>query len=180
QEQRELGEALRIQRKLVPSVMPQLEGWEIGWSWQPAAGVGGDCFDAIAFGRTRVGLSVADVVGKRVPAALLMSKLQTASRASAPGRARPAELCQLVNRILCGHIAEGRFISFFYCVVDADDGTITFANAGHYPPILVRSSGDVDRLERGGAVLGVFNDGVYDQGRVAVATGDRLVLFTDG
>jgi sigma-B regulation protein RsbU (phosphoserine phosphatase) len=180
QEQRELEEALRIQRKLLPSVMPQLEGWEIGWSWQPAAGVGGDCFDAIAFGRTRLGLSVADVVGKGIPAALLMSNLQAAVRAFATDAAQPAELCQLVNRILCGHIAEGRFISFFYCVVDADDGTITFANAGHYPPILVRSSGDVERLERGGAVLGVFNDGVYDQGRVAVATGDRLVLFTDG
>jgi phosphoserine phosphatase RsbU/P len=179
-EQRELEEARRIQRKLLPSSMPQLDGWEIGWSWQPAAGVGGDCFDAIGFGRTRLGLSVADVVGKGIPAALLMSNLQAAVRAFATEAAQPAELCQLVNRILCGHIAEGRFISFFYAVLDSDEGTITYTNAGHHPPILVRANGDVDRLEPGGAVLGVFPDGTYDQGRLAVASGDRLVLFTDG
>ncbi len=179
-EQREHEEARRIQRKLLPATMPQLDGWELATSWQPAAGVGGDCFDAISFGPSRLGVSIADVVGKGIPAALLMSNLQAAVRAFATDASQPADLCQQVNRILCGHIAEGRFISFFYCLVDNDEGTLTFANAGHYPPILVRADGSVERLATGGAVLGVFPDGTYEQGQVAIHSGDRLVLYTDG
>jgi serine phosphatase RsbU (regulator of sigma subunit) len=179
-DQRELAEALRIQRKLLPAQMPQLDGWEIASSWQPAAGVGGDCFDALPFGPTRIVLSIADVVGKGIPAALLMSNLQAAVRAFASDAVDPVDLCQQVNRILCGHIAEGRFISFFYCVLDADLGLLTYCNAGHYPPMLVRASGAVERLGAGGAVLGVFPDGAYEQGAVAIGGGDRLVMFTDG
>jgi sigma-B regulation protein RsbU (phosphoserine phosphatase) len=179
-ERRELDEARRIQRKLLPATMPPLDGWDVAVSWQPASGVGGDCFDAIAFGPGRVGLSIADVVGKGIPAALLMSNLQAAVRAFATDTTPPAELCQQVNRILCGHIAEGRFISFFYCVVDNDDSTLTFANAGHYPPILIRADGTVERLSAGGPVLGVFPDGAYEQGRVPLRRGDRVVLYTDG
>jgi phosphoserine phosphatase RsbU/P len=179
-EARELSEARRIQRKLLPSVVPEMEGFEIAASWQPAARVGGDCFDAIAFGRNRLALSIADVVGKGIPAALLMSNLQAAVRAFATDAAEPQDLCQQVNRILCGHIAEGRFISFFYCVADADLGTLTYANAGHYPPLLVRSDGCVERLDIGGAVLGVFPESVYAHGQAALGHGDRLVLFTDG
>jgi sigma-B regulation protein RsbU (phosphoserine phosphatase) len=179
-EARELDEARRIQRKLLPATLPQIDGCELAASWQPASGVSGDCFDAFAFGRARLGLSIADVVGKGIPAALLMSNLQAAVRAFATDAAQPAELCQQVNRILCGNIAEGRFISFVYCTLDADLGVLTYANAGHYPPILVRADGSVERLAAGGPVMGVFPDASYDQGRVGMASGDRLVLFTDG
>jgi sigma-B regulation protein RsbU (phosphoserine phosphatase) len=137
-EQRELDEARRIQRKLLPSVMPAIDGWEIAASWQPATGVGGDCYDAIPFGRSRLGVSIADVVGKGIPAALLMSNLQAAVRTFATDAAGLA--LQQVNRILCGRIAEDRFISFFYCVVDSSS-TLTFANAGHYAPVLVTPTG---------------------------------------
>jgi sigma-B regulation protein RsbU (phosphoserine phosphatase) len=180
QEQRELEEARRIQRKLLPSSLPQIAGCEIAWSWQPAAGVGGDCFDALGFGESKLGLSIADVVGKGVPAALLMSNLQAAVRAFATDVTAPGELCQQVNRILCGNIAEGRFISFFYCVVDTGLGTLTYANAGHYLPILARADGTVQRLHHGGPVLGVFADAGYEQDQIALSGGDRLILFTDG
>jgi phosphoserine phosphatase RsbU/P len=179
-EQRDMDEARRIQRTLLPAAMPQVDGCEIAASWQPAAGVGGDCYDAIPFGRSRIGLSIADVVGKGIPAALLMANLQATLRAFATGLAQPADLCQQANRVLCGHIAEGRFISFFYCVADTDEGTLTYANAGHYPPILVRADGRVERLAAGGPVLGVFPDGEYEQAQVAIESGDRLVLYTDG
>jgi sigma-B regulation protein RsbU (phosphoserine phosphatase) len=180
QEQRELEEARRIQRQLLPTTLPQLDGWELACSWQPAAGVGGDCFDAIALAPTRIALSIADVVGKGIPAALLMSNLQAAVRAFATATTEPRELCQQVNRILCGHIAEGRFISFCYCIIDTEIGTLTYCNAGHYPPIVARADGSVDRLTAGGAVLGLFPDSKYEQGGANVACGDRLVLFTDG
>ena len=129
---------------------------------------------------SRLGLSIADVVGKGIPAALLMSNLQAAVRAFATEATSPGELCQQVNRILCGNIAEGRFISFFYCTVDTALGLLTYANAGHYPPILVRADGSVERLSTGGPVLGVFADASYDQRQIPVASGDRLILFTDG
>jgi sigma-B regulation protein RsbU (phosphoserine phosphatase) len=180
QEQRERDEARRIQRTLLPATLPQLDGWEIASSWQPAAGVGGDCFDTIPFGRTRLGVSIADVIGKGIPAALLMSNLQAAVRAFATDTTQPQELCEQVNRILCGHVAEGRFISFFYCVVDAARGVLQYANAGHFPPVLVRASGEVLRLPVGGPVLGVLPGARYEQGQVTVAAGDRIVLFTDG
>jgi phosphoserine phosphatase RsbU/P len=179
-EARELDEARRIQRKLLPATLPQIDGCELAASWQPAAGVGGDCFDAIAFGASRLGLSIADVVGKGIPAALLMSNLQAAVRAFATEATAPGELCHQVNRILCGNIAEGRFISFFYCTVDTDLGVLTYANAGHYPAILVRVDGSVERLSTGGPVLGVFADASYDQRQISIASGDRLILFTDG
>ena len=99
---------------------------------------------------------IADVVGKGIPAALLMSNLQAAVRAFASEAAEPQALCHQVNRILCGNIAEGRFISFFYCVLDAPTGVLTYTNAGHYLPMLVRADGIVERLGAGGPVLGVL------------------------
>ena len=179
-ERRELAEALKIQQRLLPQQVPQIDGWEIAASWQPASGVGGDCFDAIRFGGSRLALSIADVVGKGIPAALLMSNLQAAVRAFASDVAEPHALCHQVNRILCGNIAEGRFISFFYCVLDATAGVLTYTNAGHYLPMLVRADGSTERLGEGGPVLGVLADAEYEQAHVALSPGDRLVLFTDG
>jgi sigma-B regulation protein RsbU (phosphoserine phosphatase) len=178
--QREVDEARRIQRQLLPTTLPQVDGCEIATQWVPASGVGGDCYDVIPFGRGRVGLCIADVVGKGIPAALLMSNLQASVRAFATDAMPPAELCQLVNRILCGRIAEGRFISFFYCAIDTADGTLTFSNAGHYLPIVVHADGTVSRLAEGGPVLGVFDDAFYEGGRISIASADRIVFFTDG
>jgi sigma-B regulation protein RsbU (phosphoserine phosphatase) len=179
-ERRELAEALKIQQRLLPQHVPQIDGWEIAASWQPASGVGGDCFDAIRFSDARLAISIADVVGKGIPAALLMSNLQAAVRAFASEAVEPAALCHQVNRILCGNIAEGRFISFFYCVLDACASVLTYTNAGHYLPIIVRADGSVERLGSGGPVLGVLADAEYEQAQVALTQGDRIVLFTDG
>jgi phosphoserine phosphatase RsbU/P len=179
-ERRELSEALRIQQRLLPQQVPQVDGYELAVSWQPASGVGGDCFDAIRFSESRLALTIADVVGKGIPAALLMSNLQAAVRAFASEAAEPRALCSQVNRILCGNIAEGRFISFFYCVLDAATGVLTYSNAGHYLPLLVHAEGGVERLDAGGPVLGVIPTAEYNQSHVTLSAGDRLILFTDG
>jgi phosphoserine phosphatase RsbU/P len=179
-DQRELEEARRIQRKLLPASIPQIDGCEIATQWQPASGVGGDCFDVIGFGPAKLGVCIADVVGKGIPAALLMSNLQAAVRAFATEAAHPSELCQQVNRILCGRIAEGRFISFFYCRIDMALGTLAYSNAGHWVPMLVHADGSVSRLTAGGTVLGVFADAAYEEAHEPIVSGDRLVLFTDG
>ena len=179
-DQRELEEARRIQRTLLPAVLPQMDGFELAASWQPASGVGGDCFDAIRFSSHRLALSIADVVGKGIPAALLMSNLQAAVRAFATEAARPDELCERVNTILCGHISEGKFISFFYCIVDSEVGSLTYANAGHFPPALIKADGTLIRLTSGGPVLGVLPAGTYESGTVSFGAGDRVILYTDG
>jgi sigma-B regulation protein RsbU (phosphoserine phosphatase) len=109
-----------------------------------------------------------------------MSNLQAAVRAFASDVVEPRDLCQQVNRILCGNIAEGRFISFFYALLDAATGTLIYTNAGHYQPMLVRTDGTPERLEVGGPVLGVIPEAEYEQGQISIGPGDRLVLFTDG
>lgn len=177
---RDYEEARQIQRALLPASMPTLGGCQVAARWTPAAGIGGDCYDVIRFSDTRFALSIADVVGKGLPAALLMSNLQAAVRAFATPTAEPHDVCSSVNRLLCRNIASGKFVTFCYVVVDLADGAVLYANAGHNPPLLIRASGAVERLETTGLVLGVSPDWSYTSGRVPFAPGDRLICFTDG
>jgi sigma-B regulation protein RsbU (phosphoserine phosphatase) len=177
---REQEDARLIQRTLLPSAMPEVKGCTIAARWIPASGIGGDCYDLLRFSDTRVGVSIADVVGKGLPAALLMSNLQAAVRAFATAQVLPQDLCASVNRLLCRNIASGKFVTFCYAVVDTVAHTIGYANAGHFPPILMRRNGTADRLTPTGLVLGVSPDWDYASAQVPVGRGDRLVCFTDG
>jgi sigma-B regulation protein RsbU (phosphoserine phosphatase) len=142
--------------------------------------VGGDCFDMLTFGAGAMGVYIADVAGKGVPAALLMSNLQAAVRAFAQDGAAPGSVCTSVNRLLCRNMASGRFVTFCYARIDIAAGKLTYANAGHNPPLLIRANGAIDKLSPGGTVLGVFDESTYEQGDFALRPGDRLVLYTDG
>ncbi len=177
---REHQEALLIQRALLPARMPVTGGCDLAATWTPAAGLGGDCYDVIAFPDHRVAVSIADVVGKGLPAALLMSNLQAAVRAFATPATDPQEVCASVNRLLCHNIAAGKFVTFAYAVVDAAVGEIRYANAGHNPPLVVRRNGSVERLSPTGLVLGITPDWAYSAGTVPFERGDRLVCYTDG
>jgi sigma-B regulation protein RsbU (phosphoserine phosphatase) len=159
--------------------VPQIGGVTLAVSWQPANGVGGDCFDTLQFGQG-LGISIADIAGKGLPAALLMSNLQAAVRAFAQETAAPSSICGSVNRLLCRNMAAGRFATFCYARVDATGRRIVYANAGHNPPLLIRSDGTCERLTDGGTVLGVFPETAYDQGELALGSGDRLLFYTDG
>lgn len=177
---REHQEALLIQRALLPPSLPSTSRFDIVGAWQPALGFGGDCYDAFVFAPDRIGLSIADVAGKGLPAALIMSSLQAAVRAFALESTPPSTVCASVNRLLCAQMIAGRFATFCYLKLDASSGALTYANAGHNPPLLVKSSGDVVRLDVGGMVMGVFPDTQFAEGAVAIDSGDRLVLYTDG
>jgi phosphoserine phosphatase RsbU/P len=176
---RDFEEARLIQRGLLPTTFPQVPGISVAVSWQPADGVGGDCFDTIGFGGA-VGVSVADIAGKGLPAALLMSNLQAAVRAFAQDAATPASICASVNRLLCRNMAPGRFATFCYARIDAGGGRLVYSNAGHNPPLLVSRNGTLSPLNCGGMVLGVFADTGYEQAELALNSGDRLVFYTDG
>jgi sigma-B regulation protein RsbU (phosphoserine phosphatase) len=177
---REHEEARMIQQALLPSVMPELAGCRLNAMWTPASGIGGDCYDVLRFSDTRAAVSIADVVGKGLPAALLMSNLQAAVRAFATAHAEPNDVCSSVNRLLCRNIASGKFVTFCYAVIDTEHRQLTYANAGHFPPVLVRADGKAERLGTTGLVLGVSNDWTYDTGLIDLRSGDRLVCFTDG
>jgi sigma-B regulation protein RsbU (phosphoserine phosphatase) len=177
---REQDDARRIQRALLPDTMPDIAGCELAAHWTPASGIGGDCYDVLAFGDSRVAISIADVIGKGLPAALLMSNLQAAVRAFATPHAEPHDVCASVNRLLCRNIAAGKFVSFCYAVLDIAAGLVTYANAGHFPPMLFHPSGRVDRLLSTGMVLGVAADSTFAQAQLSFPPGARLVWFTDG
>jgi len=179
-QEREYEEAHEIQQGLLPKEIPQIAGYEIFGGWQPASAVGGDYFDALRFSEAKMALCIADVSGKGMPAALLMSNLQAAVKAFASDAIAPKDLCSKVNRVICSNIAANRFITFFYCLHDAKRRRLVYANAGHDAPILERSDGTRVRLREGGAVLGVFRDWNYEQHEVGFGPGDRLLLFTDG
>jgi len=179
-QQRELEDARLIQRGLLPTAMPQTSAVQLASSWRPANGVGGDCFDALTFPGGGVGITIADVAGKGVPAALLMSNLQAAVRAFAQEEAPPSSVTASVNRLLCRNMASGRFVTFCYARIDVASGRLTYANAGHNPPLLVHAGGTVDLLVPGGTVLGVFAESTYEAGELRIGSGDRLVFYTDG
>lgn len=178
-QQRELEEARLIQRGLLPTSVPQIAGIDVAVAWQPANGVGGDCFDTLAFG-SALGVSIADIAGKGLPAALLMSNLQAAVRAFAQESVPPSSICGSVNRLLCRNMASGRFATFCYARIEPAARRIQYSNAGHNPPLLVRADGTVALLSEGGMVLGVFTETGYGQAVLPLSSGDRLVFYTDG
>lgn len=179
QQEEDYQKAREIQEGLLPKRIAQIRGYEVSGSWQPALTVGGDYYDVLNFGESMLGIAIADVVGKGVSAALLMANLQAAVRAFAADTRDPSQVCEKINGVICSNIATGKFITFFYCVLDAAQRRLTYCNAGHNPPILMRA-GQLARLEHGGALLGVFSDWKYEQRSVDLVAGDRILLFTDG
>jgi sigma-B regulation protein RsbU (phosphoserine phosphatase) len=180
QQQEELKRAREIQQMLLPSTLPQLAGVQIAGAWQPAREVGGDYFDVIQLDKNSLGICVGDVAGKGITAALLMANLQASFRAFAIPEASPQVVCTKLNKFLCANTAAGKFVTFFYAVLDADARTLTYENAGHSPGLLLRSNGTTETLQGGGAVLGALPDWTYQDYTAQLQPGDQLLLSTDG
>ncbi|MBZ5572075.1 MAG: SpoIIE family protein phosphatase [Acidobacteriia bacterium] len=176
----ELQEARDIQNKLLPKKLPEVADYEIAGITQPVRFVGGDYYNVVRISDAQTVLCIADVAGKGLAAALLMSSLQAALKPLMWQKLAPRELCSRLNRILCDITPVGKFTSFFYSVLDSRDARLTYCNAGHNPPILVRANGEATELNAAGAVLGQFPDWVYEQSEVRLGSGDKLLLFTDG
>lgn len=177
---REIEEARAIQLGFLPKEIPQIAGYEIAGAWQPARVVGGDYYDVLAFEGDTLGLCIADVAGKGMPAALLMSNLQAAVRGLASPSMSPEILCERLNSLICRNIASDRFITFFYAHLDGASRQLCYANAGHNAPIVTHRDGTYERLDEGGSVLGIFQAQKYVIGRQTLLPGDTVLLFTDG
>lgn len=176
----ELNEAREIQRGLMPRRMPNLQGFSLASAWQPAHEVSGDYLAAFKFNESHAALCVADVAGKGFPAALLMSNMQAALKSLVCDRISPSELCVKLNRLMCGNTPLRKFVSFFYGDLAVSNRTLTFTNAGHNPPMLMRRNGESIQLDDGGCVIGAFTDSNYVQREIKFGEGDKLLLFTDG
>jgi len=176
----EIDEAGVTQRGLLPRNIPQFPGYDISAAWRPAGTVSGDYLDVLKLDSNHLALCVADVIGKGVPAALLMSNVQAAVHALASEMLPTGELTGRLNRIVAANLGSGKFITLFYGVLDKAHRRLTYTNAGHNEPILIHQNGECVRVNHGGVVLGVFPDWSYKQEHVDLAPGDRLVLFTDG
>jgi sigma-B regulation protein RsbU (phosphoserine phosphatase) len=180
EQEREIGEAKAIQEKLLPREIPQMPGYEVASAWQSARLVGGDYFDILPLDEKTLGLCIADVAGKGMPAALLMSNLQAAVRGLASLSVGPDLLCRRLNSLIYRNTANDRFITFFYAQLDGPRRRLAYVNAGHNAPFVLRSNGSHERLRDGGTVLGVFASPDYELGSAQLSPGDRVVLFTDG
>jgi len=178
--EQEISEARAIQERLLPKEIPQLPGFEIACAWQSALTVGGDYYDILPLTGSTLGLCIADVSGKGLPAAFLMSNLQAAVRGLASPALAPEKLCARLNALLCRNTMDDRFITFFFAQLDGRSRLLHYANAGHNPPILLRRDGSHERLTEGGSVLGIFPEQDYVSASVPLASGDRVVLYTDG
>jgi sigma-B regulation protein RsbU (phosphoserine phosphatase) len=175
----ELTESQEIQEALLPKDLPRIEGIEIAVAWQPARAVGGDYFDVIKLDDRHSAICIADAAGKGMPAALLMSNAQAVLKSFAAAGVPAYELCGQVNSVMCQNMVPHRFISCFYGLLDTKTRKLSYTNAGHCPPMLVRR-GTCTRMKEGGPVLGVFPDQSYLQSEIELSSGDSLLFFTDG
>ena len=172
--------AAELQARLLPAKAPDVPGYEVaGWSLSSEA-VGGDFFDFIPLGGGRLGLAVGDVVGKGLPAALLMANVQATLRGQAPGAASVVACLERANGLLHASTSPREFVTLFYGVLDPDRHRFRYANAGHNRPLLVPAGMAPVRLETGGLALGLAPTTSYGEAEVELGPGDLLVVFSDG
>jgi serine phosphatase RsbU (regulator of sigma subunit) len=176
----ELRLAREIQARLFPARPPEVPGLELAGVSHPAREVGGDYFDYVPLPDGRVVLTVADVSGKGVPAALLMSSFRAVLRSLPLEEMGPSEILERLNRFLCATVEPGRFVTAFLGLADGRRGEVRCALAGHDPPILVQPSGEVLRPRAGGPVLGLLPAARFPEASLQLEPGGLLVAFTDG
>jgi sigma-B regulation protein RsbU (phosphoserine phosphatase) len=178
--QRELELAADIQRQLLPSSLPQVEGFEFaGWS-RPARHVGGDYYDVRQAQGGGVDLVLGDVSGKGMPAALLVSTLHSALRLLLAARPFGADLVESLNRHIAEASAANKFITLTAARLDPATARVRYVNAGHNPPLVVRHDGAIEELPPGGLPLGIFAAARYQAADLDLAPGDLLCIFSDG
>ncbi|HTP89128.1 MAG TPA: SpoIIE family protein phosphatase [Bryobacteraceae bacterium] len=177
---RELSQAAEIQQGLLPSAAPKMAGLDLAGYNVPCRTVGGDYYDYIPCVDGRVAVMVGDVAGKGMPAALLMSNLQARAQILFDDPQDLGAVVARLNRIICQNCPGNRFITFFVAVVDPKSGEMTWCNAGHNPPILIRANGEIEQLQGGGLILGIMPMAPYSHKTGKMNPGDMLVMFSDG
>ncbi len=176
----QLEVARQVQLELLPPRDPQLEGFDISAYNFPTEEVSGDYYDWVRIYDDQIGIVIADVAGKGVPAALLMAFLRASLRAASHIGYAPQISMSKVNYLLWESIERNQFVTAFYGILDATNRTLAYSNAGHNPPLLIDADGKTRFEERGGVPLGMFRDSRYYEYYATIEPGQMLVLYTDG
>lgn len=179
--EREFQLARQIQETFLPDHLPSIDGWDLGISWLPARQVGGDFYDVFTLPNDRVGIVIADVSDKGVPAALYMTVARTLIRATIREVERPAEVLEKVNSLMMMDNEGGLFVTAIYAILDTSSGELVYANAGHNLPYVMRKNGNgVEALQQGGMSLGAMAEIKLIEHRIILEKGDCMLLYTDG
>jgi len=177
----ELQLARSIQQKLFPDAPPETPNLKVSAKNVPSYQVGGDYYDLIEDVRSNLIMAIADVTGKGIPASLLMANLQSVLHILQPFDIGLSEATGQINSLIYQNTPSDKFISFFWGRFDHKDQVLHYVNAGHNPPLLIRSNGDISRLSEGGVLLGAMPTLTpYKVGQAVMGEGDILVLYTDG
>lgn len=176
----EIQLARHIQQTFIPETLPAQSGWDLAARWWTARQVGGDFYDALELPGGRIGLFIADVADKGIPAALFMALTRTLVRAAVADTVWPAQALRRVNDLLIPDTHQGMFVTAVYAVLDPQNGSLTYANAGHNPPLWLRQEGRVERLTRTGMALGVLEGTAIEERSIQLESGDCLLFYTDG
>jgi phosphoserine phosphatase RsbU/P len=178
---KELNQAAQIQQGLLPACAPVLAGYELGGYNAPCRTVGGDYYDFLPFPDGKMGLIVADVSGKGLPASLMMTSLQARVHVLFENGDNLSQKVSKLNSAVTRNCPAGKFITFFMGVLDPATGAFTYCNAGHNPPLIVRADGTTVKLDdAGGIVLGILPVSDFEEKTVIVNPGDVIVLYSDG
>lgn len=171
-----------IQRRMIPQQCPQIPELDIAAIYLPCFDIGGDFYDFLPIDDSRFALVIADVIGKGIPAALMMSLFRGAIHAYVDCQSTSGSVAALIdklNKMACAHCKDGEFVTLFYAIFDVKKKTITYCNCGHEPVICIRD-GRIIELQKGGLVLGVIAETDYETGTVDMKSGDWYLVFTDG
>lgn len=172
--------ARQIQQTFIPETLPQFTDWELAARWKTARQVGGDFYDVFNLPDGRLGLFIADVADKGVPAALFMALTRTLVRAAVTELESPAEAMKRVNDLLIPDTKQGMFVTAVYAVLDMEKSELTYVNAGHNPPLWLKHDGSVQRLTRTGVALGAAEQVQYQQRVIPVQKHESVLFYTDG
>lgn len=177
----EIQLARQIQRTFLPEKLPEVANWDLAAVWRTAREVGGDFYDVFELPSRKLGLFIADVSDKGIPAAIFMALTRTLVRAAVLDTTSPAEVMRRVNSLIIPDNREGMFVTAVYGVLELDTGVLTFANAGHNPPIFIHGpERELITLHRTGAALGVIENMEMDERAIEILNDDLLLLYTDG
>ena len=179
--EQELRLARDIQETFMPEHLPHIPGWELDVAWRAAREVAGDFYDVFELPKGKLGLVIADVADKGMPAALFMALTRTLMRAAASEGRSPGDALRRVNDLLVPDAQHGMFVTGLYVVLSPDSGRLVVANAGHHPPLILRSDSErVEQMERGETALGVLQDVTFLERETQLGSGDCMILYTDG
>jgi sigma-B regulation protein RsbU (phosphoserine phosphatase) len=179
--ERELQMAYDVQVALLPSETPNVPGWEFGAVWRPAREVAGDYYDFIPADNDALGMVIADVSDKGMPAALFMALTRSTIRASVGHSRTPADDIAHANRLICADASRGMFVTLFYALLNPKTGALTYVNAGHNPPILFTAeTKTLTTLQRTAMALGVHDEALTEQRTIHLSDGDFILFYTDG